>query len=146
MKRPHRTAFRAYRLFPRACVHEEAGSPHATRSDLVECVLANGAPGFRVLEEPLDEKEKQRRLRWRRRARLVDAFGGYCGAGAAPGAGCGIDGGTQLQFAHRIPTALKGMSRGSNERLTDVERHPESYMLLCPECHRRYDKREDGCD
>ena len=47
-----------------------------------------------------------------------------------------------LQFAHihGKETRLKGQGRGSFERLKDVFDHPDSYVLLCAEHHREYDR------
>jgi hypothetical protein len=71
--------------------------------------------------------------RWvrRLRARLRRQRRGRCRA-------CGER--RDLQFAHRRPTGLNGMGRGSIDRVLDVRRHPRSYVLLCARCHHAYDK------
>lgn len=46
-----------------------------------------------------------------------------------------------LQWAHIQPTGLQGKSRGQNHRIRDIIRNPGHYLLLCVECHRRYDNR-----
>ncbi len=47
-----------------------------------------------------------------------------------------------LQFAHvhGKETTINGRGRGSFERLKDVFDHPDSYVLLCADHHREYDK------
>lgn len=66
----------------------------------------------------------------RRRAQLVEAYGGACNA-------CGaVD---ELEFAHIKPTALNGLGRGNHARLRDVLRNPVAYLLLCVECHEQLD-------
>lgn len=91
----------------------------------------------------------QSRYRRLARQRLVEAWGGFCGAGAPPGVGCGRSnlGGSQapwderrLEFAHLIPTGLEGRSRGWERRYQDVRNHPYAYALLCPPCHRKFDQ------
>lgn len=44
-----------------------------------------------------------------------------------------------LQWAHRCPTELNGLGRGSYERLRDIYAYPRRYILLCVSCHRAYD-------
>lgn len=133
-----------FRLLPRPCRHEAAGTPHPTARELIECVLLHGAPGFEVAEVPLRPTVRQRRYRWRARATLVDEFGGFCGAHAPPGAGCGANGRTELQLAHLRPTGLDGRGRGFERRMADVRAHPFDYCLLCPPCHRRFDEGRGG--
>lgn len=137
-----RSGLTVYLLTPRPCAHEAAGQPHDTRKELVECVLANGSPGFSLRRQGRSPRRVlQRRSRWRRRADLVDAWGGYCGAGAPPGVGCGANGRTPLEFAHLRPTGLDGRSRGWERRHADVKAHPFDYCLLCRDCHREFDAR-----
>lgn len=45
----------------------------------------------------------------------------------------------KLEFAHIKPTKLKGMSRGSKQRVLDVLKYPGSYWLLCKPCHDWFD-------
>jgi len=40
-----------------------------------------------------------------------------------------------LQFAHKEPTGLNGMSRGQTQRYYDILRNPDKYALLCKVCH-----------
>ncbi len=47
-----------------------------------------------------------------------------------------------LQFAHLQPTGLSGEGRGRKERVIDIRRHPESYKLLCVDCHLSFDAQE----
>lgn len=44
-----------------------------------------------------------------------------------------------LEFAHLEPTGLRGRSRGRKERLYDILKHPEKYVLLCIYCHDEMD-------
>jgi hypothetical protein len=69
------------------------------------------------------------------RALAIQAFGGKC---SNPTCGSTV----QLEFAHLRGTDLRGMSRGSYERVADVIRHPDHYMLFCHECHLEYDEKE----
>jgi hypothetical protein len=41
----------------------------------------------------------------------------------------------RLEFAHVALTGVKGRGRGSYQRLRDVEKNPESYLVLCRPCH-----------
>lgn len=34
---------------------------------------------------------------------------------------------------------MQGMSRGTHQRLCDICENPEKYMLLCIDCHYKYD-------
>lgn len=90
----------------------------------------------------------QQRYRAKARRALVELWGGFCGAGAPAGVGCGrveiggeSDPTTQrrLEFAHLRPTGLAGRSRGWERRVADVRNHPFDYALLCPPCHRHFD-------
>lgn len=80
--------------------------------------------------------------RWRRllRRRLLDEFGAYCGANA-DGLGCGANGGTPLEFAHRVPSVRKigvdgqALRRNPAERLAEIRANPLLFMLLCRPCH-----------
>lgn len=75
--------------------------------------------------------------RWVRALRRenVKRFGGRCANPRCE------DPRKALQFAHVHGSAnhLRGMSRGSQLRVLDVRRYPHDYILLCYECHRRYD-------
>jgi len=44
-----------------------------------------------------------------------------------------------LQFAHVMPTKLKGQGRGSLHRYCDAIKNWSAYILLCRECHYNYD-------
>lgn len=46
-----------------------------------------------------------------------------------------------LQFAHTSPTSLNGMGRGKWNRLLDIKKHPECYILLCKRCHYKFDNK-----
>ena len=47
-----------------------------------------------------------------------------------------------LEFAHVKDTGLKGWSRGKKNRYYDILRNPDSYVLICKTCHKKYDKGE----
>lgn len=53
---------------------------------------------------------------------------------------CGSDKIDKLEFAHVSPTGLNGRGRGRKERYYDVKNHPESYNLLCEDCHAEFDQ------
>jgi len=79
----------------------------------------------------------QKRYIDRLHSRLIQALGGkceFCGA-LAP-----------LEFAHRQPTGLSGRGRGRKKRLLDVNRHIDSYRLLCSKCHYAYDHSSELSD
>lgn len=64
-------------------------------------------------------------------------FGGVC-----MGKGCTRT--FDLELAHAIQTKLskvKHSARSSYERLKDVMKYPERFLLLCSECHRIFDDR-----
>jgi len=44
-----------------------------------------------------------------------------------------------LEFAHMKETGLNGEGRGQNHRAIDIKNHPDSYKLLCKECHLKFD-------
>lgn len=67
-----------------------------------------------------------------RRADLLVMFGGVCKT-------CGET--QDLEFAHMEPTECVGKGRGFNNRVMDVEQHPEAYTLLCTVCHDLLDGR-----
>ena len=70
------------------------------------------------------------------RRQLLSDFGGECYH-------CGSKGTTwrrRLEFAHKYP-CLQGEGRGSNKRMREVLRHPESFLLLCHVCHTAYDSK-----
>lgn len=69
----------------------------------------------------------------KRRKRLLEEWGGEC-------LFCGST--ENLQFAHLEETEVKGWGRGRKERIYDVIRHPDCYVLLCSKNHREFDKRE----
>ncbi len=60
----------------------------------------------------------------------------FCGKECDPH---GEDG--KFQFAHRhgFKTKLTGYGRGESNRVHDISNHPISYMLLCDNCHKKYD-------
>lgn len=66
----------------------------------------------------------------RRWQQLIDDSGGKCGQ-------CGQT--YDLEFAHLEPTGLNGKGRGRKERLFNILKHPESYVLLCVHCHDELD-------
>ena len=68
----------------------------------------------------------------RHRQQLLDMFGNKCQELT-----CRAH--THLQFAHVLPTKLRGRGRGRKERLTDIRKHPESYTLFCDKHHKLYD-------
>lgn len=70
-------------------------------------------------------RRKNENYRVRRQALLV-AFGNECRT-------CGEM--FDLEFAHVSPTECVGKGRGFNNRVIDVEQHPEAYTLLCMGCH-----------
>ena len=65
-----------------------------------------------------------------RRRKLVNDFGGIC-------AHCTSK--SELEFAHVIPTKLSGKGRGMPQRIYDVLKHPLNYLLLCSNCHYKFD-------
>ena len=73
----------------------------------------------------------------RQRRRLIESFGGCCWA-------CKTK--KNLEFAHKRPTNVKGLGRGSYVRVIDVVKNPKCYVLLCKRCHRRYDAGEIQVD
>ena len=78
--------------------------------------------------------EHSRRYRLRLRLRLAVIFGIVCQH-------CGSN--RQLEYAHRERTQLKGAGRGLTNRLLDVLKNPDSYLLLCRKCHRKFGGPED---
>jgi len=44
-----------------------------------------------------------------------------------------------LEFAHKEPTGLDGKGRGSYARFKDICRNKDKYLLLCKDCHLKYD-------
>ena len=44
-----------------------------------------------------------------------------------------------LEFAHIFPTKINGKGRGSFTRLQDVKKNQLSYLLLCHDCHNKFD-------
>jgi len=66
----------------------------------------------------------------RRREKLVQEYGGECERCRSK---------ERLEFAHLMNTPLSGRGRGYNNRVLDVIRYPECYILLCNVCHRQMD-------
>lgn len=86
----------------------------------------------------------QRRWRAKLRSALVEQFGAYCGAGGGPG--CGANGGTRLDFAHKVPklrpndgTGPGYRGEGIDARLREVRNDPFAFWLACRDCHHAYD-------
>lgn len=52
---------------------------------------------------------------------------------------CGCE--EKLEFAHTHKTGLGGSGRGRKERLFDVIKNRDAYILLCKTCHKAYDRR-----
>lgn len=77
----------------------------------------------------------------RRWKQLIEDSGGKC-------AQCPST--ERLEFAHLEPTGLRGRGRGRKNRLFDILKHPEKYVLLCGLCHdemdglHRYERRKDN--
>ena len=57
------------------------------------------------------------------------------------GGRCVVDSSTdRLQFAHLKKTELSGTNgRGLPQRVHDIRRHPDRYVLLCQDCHVKLD-------
>ena len=51
---------------------------------------------------------------------------------------CGYTSG--LEFAHIVPTGLMGMGRGKKKRYYNIVNNKTDYLLLCKDCHRRFDR------
>ena len=51
---------------------------------------------------------------------------------------CGSE--NDLQFAHIVPTKLRGMGRGKKNRYYDIRNHKTDYLLLCKDCHYKFDR------
>jgi hypothetical protein len=77
--------------------------------------------------------------RWLKRKfeELRQQFGGKC---QCDNPECSKTG--NLEFAHVEPTKLKGWSRGKKVRYYDILNHPDCYVLLTKECHRKFDRGE----
>lgn len=45
----------------------------------------------------------------------------------------------RLEFAHKSPTKLFGMSRGKAHRYYDIKNNLDKYILLCHKCHKFVD-------
>ena len=60
------------------------------------------------------------------------------------GGRCVVDGSTdELQFAHLKRTRLSGTNgRGLPQRVQDIRRHPDRYVLLCHGCHVKLDNNQ----
>lgn len=77
--------------------------------------------------------EAQRRWRARTRASVVEALGGFC-------YGCGANGTTRLELAHKIPARrTRPWREGMDKALASVRANPFGYLLLCRPCHKEYD-------
>lgn len=75
-------------------------------------------------------------------ASLREAWGNacvWCGVPHIPSAGSSWS----LEFAHLPgkPTGLNGSGRGMPQRYHDIKANPESYVLLCVDCHTKLDGR-----
>lgn len=45
-----------------------------------------------------------------------------------------------LEFAHKVGTRFKlGKSRGQNKRIGEIIKNKQNFLLLCKECHVKYD-------
>ena len=62
---------------------------------------------------------------------LREKYGGCCQH-------CGSK--DDLNFAHIKPTGLSGKGRGMDARCRDIMKNPRSYILLCFNCHKEFDK------
>lgn len=135
---------------PQPCVHELRGEPpHASLSQWYACVLANGNPGFRLTPAAFTRgSNAARQARWRNAAlgRLIHLYGGFCGANAPLGTGCGANGSTPLELAHVFPTGLEGRGRSTTRRIADVRRYPFRYCLLCKRCHSAFDRAREAAE
>jgi len=73
--------------------------------------------------------------RWiaERRKKLIQEYGGKCRNCLAT---------TSLHFAHVEETEISAITRGRGrkERVYDVIKNPDSYTLLCKDCHREFDR------
>lgn len=69
-----------------------------------------------------------------KRRQLIEQFGGRCSRD-----GCRSR--SRLELAHVKPTPLRGRGRGFNDRVLDVLRHPDAYVLLCRRHHLEFDRR-----
>lgn len=65
-------------------------------------------------------------------AELVEQRGDLCER-------CGEAECRPLEFAHVRHTGLCGRGRGMTERIMDIRKHPECYLLLGKECHKEVD-------
>jgi hypothetical protein len=70
------------------------------------------------------------------RIELLRQFGGECYHCASKGTTWR----RRLEFAHKYP-CRDGPGRGSNNRMREVLRHPENFLLLCRPCHIAFDSR-----
>lgn len=73
----------------------------------------------------------------RLRALMLLTFGGSCRFVLEDGSLCGSL--ENLEFAHLEETGISGNGRGSRERIYDVIKHPECYILFCRDHHRLFD-------
>ncbi len=80
----------------------------------------------------------QRRNRWRklRRRQIIELLGDACEL-------CGVKIGNKvrkLNLAHRYYAPDSAKSREEHKRINEAKEHPERFYILCPSCHRAYDK------
>jgi len=47
-----------------------------------------------------------------------------------------------LEFAHLTETEIKGHGRGLHQRILDVNKNRDKYILLCKTCHMEFDNNE----
>lgn len=90
----------------------------------------------------IDARETpDRRYIRRKKARIIKEFGGQCqSCGAKQGDSIG-EKQIVLEFAHKIGYRLGyGTSRGSKERILEVERNMDKFFLFCKACHLKYDR------
>lgn len=76
-----------------------------------------------------------------RRIQLVKEFGGKCRFCDAREGSINPETGKErhLEFAHKVNWRISGMNRGRNQRILEIQRHKDRFLLLCTSCHRRYD-------
>ena len=95
-------------------------------SEYIQNALHNVMEGFERKELPPERialTEKFNNLR--------KEFGNRCEF-------CGYT--SELEFAHILPTGLMGMGRGKKKRYYNIVNHKPDYLLLCKDCHRKFDK------
>lgn len=77
----------------------------------------------------------------KKREELVKKFGGCCRYCGRKEWMVNIKTGNNilLEFAHKVGHRISGNNRGRNQRILEVLRHPEWFLLLCHSCHLKYD-------